>query len=314
MIDKLQKKFGRYAVPNLMKYVVMLYILGFLVSTIGSAGGVDVYSQYLSFNVDKILHGQIWRVVTFLIQSPDNNLFFMFIEVYLYYMIGTNLERAWGTFRFNLFYVSGVVFNIIAAVFIYVFVLILTGGALHINYPISLEYINLSMFFAFSTIFSDVELLLFFVLPIKIKYISWAYAAIELYGLVQVYMLGGWVIGLCQTIVLVISLANFLIYFLGDRRRHGRTFKEKKRRRNFERSFNAGMNGGYTSYTRGNSSSGSKIITRHKCAVCGRTELDDPDLEFRFCSKCDGNYEYCMVHLYTHQHVVREYTNQKNEQ
>ena len=311
MINKLERKFGKYAIRNLMKYVVMLYVMGFIVYFISSTKGVDIYGLYLSFNIDKILKGEVWRLVTFLIQPLDTNLFFMLIAVYLYYMIGNSLERAWGSFRFNLFYFSGVLFNIVAAVLIYVVLLIWSDGSIHLSYPISLEYINLSMFLAFATLYSEVQLLLFFVIPIKIKYLSYFYIAIEVYGVIYNFIHGGMIIGICTTILFVVSILNFIIFFFGVMKRSGRTPAAARRRREFTKNYYAGTynTGNYTNAGSQNTNT-KKIITRHKCAVCGRTELDDDDLEFRFCSKCDGNYEYCMEHLYTHTHVVREYKEQ----
>ena len=311
MIDKLERKYGRFAIKNLMKYVSMLYVLGFIVAYISIAKGVDLYSTYLAFDVDMILRGQVWRIVTFLIQPLDTSLFFMLIAIYLYYMIGSALERTWGSFRFSLFYISGAVFNLLAAVIIYVVLLIVSGGALHFTYPVSLEYINLSMFLAFGTIYSDVQLLLFFVIPIKIKYLSYFYIAIEVYNVVYMYLHAGMLMGVCATIVLVVSLLNYILFYIGVRRRSGNSFANRKRRNDFSRRYNEGVNAGYrTGVNTDENGKARVVITRHKCAVCGRTELDDDELEFRFCSKCDGNYEYCMNHLYTHTHVVREYKEQ----
>lgn len=314
MINKLERKYGKYAIRNLMKYVVMLYILGFFVYLISVARGVDIYSLYLGFDIDAILRGQVWRIVTFLIQPLDSNILFMLVAVYLYYMIGTSLERVWGSFRFNVFYFSGVLFNILASVLIYIVLLVWSGGQLHFTYPISLHYINLSMFLAFATIYSDVQLLLFFIIPIKIKYISYFYVIIEVYGVVYSFMHDGMLLGVCNTILLVVSMLNFLIFFVGTMKRSGRTPAQARRRRQFAKSYN---NPDYSAYhatvTKGDSGRHGAVITRHKCAVCGRTELDDDELEFRFCSKCDGNYEYCMDHLYTHTHVVREYNNHENQ-
>lgn len=308
MINKLERKFGKYAIRNLMKYVVMLYVLGFIVYFISASKGVDIYRLYLSFDIDKILQGQVWRLVTFLVQPLDTNLFFMLIAVYLYYMIGNSLERAWGSFRFNLFYFGGVLFNIVAAVLIYIVFLVWSGGEVHLSYPISLQYINLSMFLAFATLYSEVQLLLFFIIPIKIKYLSYFYIIIEVYGIIYNFLYGGMVAGICTTILFVVSILNYIIFFMGVMKRSGRTPAAAKRRRDFTRNYNAGVynTGNYANAGTGNSGA-RKVITRHKCAVCGRTELDDDELEFRFCSKCDGNYEYCMDHLYTHTHVVREY-------
>lgn len=312
MISKLERKFGKYAIRNLMKYVVLLYVLGFIIFMVGDARGIPVYYGYLSFDIDKILHGQVWRLVTWLIQPLDYDIFFMLLAVYLYYIIGSSLENAWGSFRFNLFYFGGVILNMLAAVIIYIVLYVWSDGQIHFTYPISLHYINLAMFCAFGTIFANVQFLLFFFIPIKVKYLTWIYLLIELYNVVDAFINGGFLLGMCIAIMLIVSMLNYIIFFLWVLKATGRTPAAAKRRSDFQKEYNSGVR--QSSYrstvTMDNSGRARAVITRHKCAVCGRTELDDDELEFRFCSKCDGNYEYCMDHLYTHTHVVREYTNQ----
>ena len=115
-VEKLERKFGKYAIHNLMYYIIGLYIIGLLIQLFGNG----FYEAYLSLNVEKILHGQIWRIVTFIIAPPsDSSLFFMVFTLYLYYMLGTSLEMVWGAFRFNLYFFMGVLFNVIAAFLIY---------------------------------------------------------------------------------------------------------------------------------------------------------------------------------------------------
>ena len=89
-----------------------------------------------------------------------------------------------------------------------------------------------------------------------------------------------------------ISLVILFCFFFSNRNMHRYNPKEVHRRREFKKAM---------AQSRVNPATGG--ITKHKCAICGRTEKDDPNLEFRFCSKCNGNYEYCQDHLFTHQHV-----------
>jgi hypothetical protein len=288
-LNKIERKFGKYAIHNLMNYVIGLYVVGFIINLINP----DLMN-YLTLDIDQVLRGQVWRLVTFLIQVPSFkgfNLFFFLVEMYLYYWIGNSLERSWGAFRFNLYFFSGILFNILATVVIYA----VTGYSA----PFGLTYINQAMFFAFAALYPNVELLLMFVLPIKVKYLAYLYAII--YG-VEVYSIaksGG--TGLFQGIAMVIAILNFLIFFFATRNYRRISPKEYKRRANYKRQVRNAHNPDNVIQFHGRST-----VTRHKCAVCGRTELDDESLEFRFCSKCDGNYEYCMDHLYTHEHVHRE--------
>ncbi len=302
MYEKLERKFGKYAIKNLMKYVIMLYICGFIIYFISSAKNVDLYYTYLCFDVKKILSGQVWRILSWMLEPIDSGIFFFLISIYFYYLIGSTLERYWGSFRFNLFYFSGVFFNILASVLFYIISGPLFG--VNISYPITLQYINLSMFFAFATLFSDTQILLFFILPIKIKYLAYIYAIVEFYQIAEYYIKGSWQLGVAATLVCVISLLNFLIYFFNAKKYGVSKLKQRARSKSFQRAYEGGLRENVYRNAEGQNVP-KKVVTRHKCAVCGRTELDDPELEFRFCSKCDGNYEYCMDHLYTHTHVVR---------
>lgn len=286
-INKLNRKFGRYAIHNLMVYIIALYAVGFFMNIVNP----DFYYQYLMLDIDKLLHGQIWRLVTFIIQPTDSsNLLFLFFELYIYYMIGNSLESAWGAFRFNLYYLSGILFNILATVIMYLF----TG----VSYNLGLTYINRSMFFAFAALYPNVQFLLFFILPIKVKYLAYVYGAFILYQIYQSFAAHQYFVG----VAIAVALGNFLIYFLSTRNYRNISPSEFKRRASYKRQVkNASSTGNVVDFR------GRKAITRHKCAVCGRTELDDENLEFRFCSKCDGNYEYCVDHLFTHEHVKNQH-------
>lgn len=282
LINKLNRKFGRYAIHNLMFYIILLYAAGFIISLINS----DFYYNYLMLDIDKVLHGQIWRIVTFIIQpTSKTNILFLAIELYLYYMIGNALENAWGAFRFNMYYLSGLLFNVLAVIIIYLF----TGRSIDLG----LTYINRSMFFAFAALYPNVQFLIFFIIPLKVKYLGYVYGVYVLYEIIVNVMAGYYFVG----IAIAVALGNFLIYFLSSRNYKRMSPGEIKRKSNYKRQVNAGKGGNVVEFR------GKKTITRHKCAVCGRTELDDENLEFRFCSKCDGNYEYCMDHLFTHEHV-----------
>lgn len=158
---------------------------------------------------------------------------------------------------------------------------------------LELQYINRSMFFAFALIFPNVQFLLFFFIPVKVKYLAILYAVIYVVEIVQTFTFGFYHMG----IAILISLGNFLIYFFNTRNYKQYNSKEIKRRRNFKKEIKQSSNRGKVI-----SFNGRKTVIMHKCTVCERTEADDEDLEFRFCSKCNGNYEYCTEHLFTHEH------------
>jgi hypothetical protein len=291
---KLERKFGKYAIKNLMLYMMIVYALGLIVYYINP----QVYYAYLMLDIDMVLKGQVWRIFTFLIQPMDSSLLLSILLMYVYYSIGTSLEYVWGTFRFNLFYFMGIFANVLAVVLIYIFTRLYLGAG--ISFPVSLGYLNMSMLLAFAATFPQAQFNLMFLIPIKAKWLMIGYFVILGYNIIDGFVKGGFAFGICTTIVIVVSLANFFVYFFMTR--SYLSPKSIKRKMDFSRSYTSGMRDGM-SHSVNDPQTGRKVITRHKCAVCGRTELDGANLEFRFCSKCNGNYEYCQDHLFTHEHV-----------
>lgn len=284
-LDKLERKFGRYAIPNLMYYIIILYGIGFVLNLVNG----NFYYQYLALDIGAVLRGQIWRLVTFIIQPPSDSLIFIVFAMYLYYMIGVQLERAWGAFRFNVYFFSGMFFHILAAFILY----FIMGLAL----PMSAWYLNMSLFFAFAAIYPDMEFLVFFILPVKVKWLALLDGLYFLYTVVQAFLpaYGGGLFGIvykANAVAAVVSLLNFVIFFFGSRNVRPYTPKQMKRKHEFKKNIRQARK----TMNYGNGAS-------HRCAVCGRTDLDDANLEFRYCSKCNGNYEYCQDHLFTHTHV-----------
>ena len=142
---------------------------------------------------------------------------------------------------------------------------------------------NFSLFFAYAATFPDAQFLLFYVIPIKAKWLALFNGVYFIYGLI----FGG----TAMRIAIVMSLLNFILYWAMSR---GWKYNPREIRR--KQQFKAQMQ---------QTAQKEKTRGRHRCAVCGRTELDDPELVFRYCSKCEGDLEYCLDHLYTHQHVTR---------
>lgn len=292
LLQRLERKFGRYAIPNLMKYVIALYGVGIIIYSF-----VPNAYVYLGLEIDMVLRGQIWRLFTFLIPYVTlREIFYVFIKCYLFYSIGNALENAWGSFRLNLYFFSAVILNILAAFIVYgIFRFNILGGImLLISSPLDIIYS--SMFFAFAAVYPNTQFLIYFIIPVKAKYLAWISGAMYVY---DIYRFINYRLYL-GIIPIVVSLLNFIIFYFASRNYSRISPREVERRAKFRRQMREGRRQSNTS-----ASSGKNVITRHKCAVCGKTELDDYDLEFRFCSKCDGNYEYCMEHLFTHEHVKR---------
>ncbi len=284
-LDKLERKYGRYAIRNLMYYIIILYGIGFVLQVVMP----DLYSRWLALDAYAILHGQIWRIVTFIIAPPNSSFFWIFFSLYLYYLIGGALEGTWGAFRFNLYFFSGVLLHVLGCLLAY----LIFGYSL--SYGV--YYLNMSLFLAYAAEYPEHTLMIMGIIPIKCKVLGWidgAYFAIAiLAGFMLPFGSASWMalvqVGIValpsNSIAALLSLLNFLIFFFISR---GRRFspKEVKRRKTYEKRIRVA----------------SARSGHHRCAVCGRTEKDGDDLEFRFCSKCVGNYEYCQDHLFTHEH------------
>ena len=275
-LDKFCARHPKFGISNLMFYIAVGNVTIYLIDLFGM-GGVPL-AYFLSFDRYAILHGQIWRLVTFVFISESGDLllrgtgiFFVLISAYFYWWIGSLLEREWGTGKFTVFYLGGVVLNIIYGM--------LTGYA-------SMSYVNLSMFFSFATLYPNMEILLFMILPVKVKWIAWIDAALFAWAVASNLLIGNWVGALLP----VVAILNYFIFFRRDfqylfartRRRHSpQTINFKKAQKELR------QRRGYL----------------HKCAVCGVTDQDDPDMEFRYCSKCNGYYCYCADHINSHTHV-----------
>ncbi len=300
---KLEQKYGKYAIPNLTFYLIICYAIGYLLQLASLYNpAMSGLMSYMTLDIYAILHGQIWRLFTWLLIPPGGFDLFTLVMLYCYFSIGTLLERTWGTFRYNVFMFMGIIFTIIGAVILYVFIWIfgqsLGAGILEgaellktvsagYSSMFSTYYISMSIFLAFAMTFPDSQMLFMFVIPIKAKVLGIFYVAIMAYTIFSAFAANVFY-GIVTATVILFSLFNVLVFFIVTRKSF-RTPTQIKRQREFQKRAMRPKN-----------------ITRHKCAICGRTEESDPDETFRFCSKCDGNYEYCSKHIYTHTHVKNE--------
>ena len=281
-IDKLERKFVRFGIPNLTIYMIICYVIGYALMIVNPG-----ILNWLSLEPAYILRGQVWRLVTWVLYPPSTSgvLWFAIAVLFFYYPIGTSLERTIGTFKYTLYILSGVIFTILGAFILY----FLLGGNVLVGNVFSTYYISLSTFLAYAMCYPDMQVLLMFIIPVKMKWMAIFYVVIVVYEMIQYIMAGAWYL----VIPIVASLLNFIIFYFGTKDFSRYNPKEIHRRNEFRRAMEP----------QGRMKSGSGSVTKHKCAICGRTELDDPNLEFRFCSRCNGNYEYCQDHLFTHTHV-----------
>ncbi|MBO4899960.1 MAG: hypothetical protein J5509_06685 [Lachnospiraceae bacterium] len=284
-MSEFERRFGKYAIRNLPLVMIICYAVGYMIRYINPD-----FLMYLNLDPYKIIHGQVWRLITWLLVPPtDTNVIWIIVMLFCYYSIGVSLERTWGTFKFNVYIFSGILLTLIGAFIILGIAFIIGGGlyaAVYSQYVaavFSTYYINMSILLAFAMTFPDAMFLFMFFIPVKAKWMAIIYLVILL-----IQFITG---GLFVRVALGMALLNFAIFYFTNKKGLGirpvqmasRTRTPKPVKRDLSRS--------------------SGIVTRHKCAICGRTEKDVPDMQFRFCTKCEGNYEYCEDHLYTHTHV-----------
>ena len=291
-LNKMERKFGKYAIPNLSLYLIMGYILGYLLEFISPA-----VLDFLTLNPYLILHGQIWRLVTWIIIPPSSLDLLTIVMLMFYYSVGTSLERTWGIFYYNVYLLMGMLFTVIGS-FLVMGISYVPGVQAFDqrtllygteNYfrivagSFSTYFVNMSIFLGFAATFPEVQVLLMFIIPIKVKRMGIAYAI-----LLGVQFFHSNIIG---KIVIGASLLNFVLFFLMTRSSGiGMRISPSQMRRRHE-------------YNREVKRAKPASVAKHKCAICGKNSEDNPEAEFRFCSKCNGNYEYCQDHLFTHTHV-----------
>ncbi len=273
-IDKFCSKHPRFGVTNLMLYVA-----------IGQAavGLLSLFSQNLfrllfMFSGPAILRGEIWRLATFVFVPKVTNPFYLLLSCYVIFWTGQMLEREWGTAKFNLFYLCGIVLSDLLG--------------LAVGYA-DIYYINLSIFLVIATLYGEAQVLFMFVIPIKMKWLALIDVVLILVDVVQRAQAGLWFAALAP----LASFVNYFIFTWGfwsmklgfvKRRADPQVINFKRAKRLAERK--AKETGGFL----------------HKCAVCGLTDQDDPNMEFRYCSKCDGYYCYCANHINNHIHIRQD--------
>ena len=213
-IDRLEKRYPNFGVSNLMIYVIAISGLGMLISMVNPY----IYYQYLSLDFYQIFHhGQVWRLITFLLcpsagGSGSSGLFWFVIMAWVYYSIGSNLERIWGRFRFTLFYLSGIVMILVVTLAAYLIMGIVYPAqevGIWLGMQVTLEYVTESLFLAFALVFPDVQFLLFFIIPVKAKWLSIFYFALDAYQIIQGIMMKSYY----PVALIVVSLINIFIFF-----------------------------------------------------------------------------------------------------
>ncbi|MGL4552954.1 MAG: hypothetical protein ACRC33_17400 [Gemmataceae bacterium] len=269
LLDRLESWFGRFAVPNLTAVVIVAQMIAFAFSMRPDESGEwgdGSALQPLWLIPRLVLQGEVWRVVTFLAVPPITNVVFLLFGWYAFYLMGTSLEHYWGTFRFNLFILSGWAATVAASF-------------LQPDVPATAVFFEGSVFLAFAHLNPYFTIYLFFLLPVQIRWIAlltWVVYFLTL-------LTGPWWVKL----TVLASILNFLLFFGTDVFDRIRT----ARRHMAGQAARFGAEGWEPAY-------------HHRCKVCGVTDADDRQMEFRYCSKCDDGACYCVAHLRDHQHTT----------
>ena len=293
-LDRFCYRHPKLGIPNLMKYIA----LGNVIVFVGDMVTMGGFTWLTSFYPELILKGQVWRLITFIftpVATGGTNVFtqtlFFALTTFFYYWIGTALERQWGTTRFTVFYGLGVILNLIVGAITYAMLPITSNmlGGIYFE-TTNMYYVNMSMFFSFATLYPDMQVLFWGIIPLKVKWLAWLDAALFAFDISYSISAGDW----RGALLPIIAILNYLIFFWGDlagmlhrgqsrvaHRMDRQTINFKKAQKEVQ------QRKGYL----------------HKCAVCGITDADDPNMEFRYCSKCNGYYCYCMNHINNHSPV-----------
>lgn len=295
---KLEKKFGRYAISNLSAYIVGTWAIGYLLSLFAP----KVYTL-LIFDVYSVFgHHEFWRIFTWIFTIPGSLNVFSILMLFIYFSIGSSIEQHVGTFLYNL-YIFGSYFMITVALLAQGAIISFGDSNLVQDMLLVLQsgygytptyFISMSVFLGFALIYSESMMLLFFVFPVKTKWLAYADVIYMIVMLVQ---------DRGQTLisgVIIAVLFNFYLFYLISKNYSSRRMRNWQRGTDSlkrQKEFKKKMEQAKVEYNP------PKGVSRHKCAICGKTEADDEELEFRFCSRCKGNHEYCSEHLFTHEHV-----------
>jgi hypothetical protein len=271
-VDRFCYNHPRFGIPNLMLIIIAGQALVYLMDLFSSS----TFSAILTFSRSAIFRGEIWRLVSFVFVPPSSGslgLIGVALTLYFYFFIGTTLERQWGSGRFTCYYLVGMLVNIVAG--------------LIVGYT-DMYYINMSLFLVFASLYGDIQFLVMFLIPVKARWLGWADLVLFLVGIVTSRF--------PYNLLPLVALAYFILFFgeealeLLPRSWQGKWLNHRRKQNNVV-----------------NFQKAARKIQKeknylHKCEVCGRTDTDYPDLEFRYCSRCEGYHCYCMDHINNHQH------------
>lgn len=285
-------------IPNLMLFIVIGSAIVYLIDMF-SNGGLLYY--WLAFDKASILEGQVWRLFTFLFTyAPGSNPLFVLIGFYCFYHLGRHVELSMGTFRFNLFYFSGAIIMVIFAMIFSPMGIVQIGDAYYdgneigaVVYSGMAWYLHLTLLLTFAVFNPDAQFIVFFIIPVKAWFLGIVYLVLTLYDVYTLAFL------FPHNLFPLVGLANFLLFAGKDVLN---LLPERLRPNPRQTEWNRKKASKTIPFTPGKKAEAATPYT-HRCAVCGRTDVSNPDLEFRYCSRCKGYHCYCEDHISNHTHI-----------
>ena len=281
-IDRFCILHPRFGIPNLMLYIVVCNIGVYLLDLFARGASL---AELLYFSTAMLQKGQIWRLVTFVLIPEGGGAISVFISCYFYYWIGSSLERQWGTAKFTCYYLGGMLFTLLGTSIVSV----LTGYAIPVA---GAGYVNFAMFLAFAMLWPDAQVLLFFIIPIRIRYLAYIDLAFFAINILRYITAGVWFF----SVIPIMALLNFVIFFWPEVQRFLHLRQSSGRQRQVR--FGSGAQDARRQASR-QANSGLRA-----CAVCGRTNQTNPELDFRYCSRCAGYHCFCSDHIFSHIHFT----------
>lgn len=274
-IDRFCARHPNLAIPGLMRYIIGANIALYLLQMFSGTGTLN----FLALEPAAVLHGEIWRIFTYAL-FPTSSGFWLLISCMFYYWLGGSLERTWGSAKFTFYYVSGILLTALGSILVY----LLDGIPLRI---FGADYVNSAMFFAYAIYYSEAMVRIYFIIPVKMKWVAWFEAALYAISIISFILQGLWGMALMP----VIAMLNLFIFFSPELHRHTNYVKAKHRPEaiQFRKAVREQqMQRGYN----------------HKCTICGKTDTEYPKMQFRYCSKCAGYHCYCEEHIFNHTHYT----------
>jgi hypothetical protein len=272
LLDRLERKLGFLAVPHVTWVLVVGQVLGYF-----SVSYDDRLASQFFLLPALVLQGEWWRLFSFVFMPPTLSPIFLFISLYLLLMMGNALETTWGAFRYNAFLLVGYATTVAAA--------FLTGffpsADVYWLIPTTNVYWLSTVFLAFAALFPDFQLMLFFVLPVKIRWLALITWGTYAYAIVT----GNWV----TRVAILSAMTSYALFFAKE---HIRALRDGKRRADHATRFKDKR---FEAEVKDDG-------VFHRCAECGITDKSSPTMDFRYCDECDGQVGFCRDHIRAHEH------------